>query len=454
MVKKSSKFSKLTKIGAEVSAPEKELNSPSSPPSHYIFISFDLADSTKIKHQLTKLWPEVFRRFFEAFNTFNAEYDDFQSFLPYEVDHWKVQGDEVILRYELTSVEDIPPLIQRTEKLLSFVSNEVKKETLGHIEAYHSHATPYTIPDVKATMWMAEVCTNTKKEFSKECINHTLELPYLGGNGYFEYIGPNIDLGFRISKYSSRGVITLDMTIAWVLLKFKDRFYDQNNFDTCGRLLVKSFVDLKGIWDGNKYPIIWYIPRNYRESVQNAGEFQPIELIQDIANELQIEESLNNHLQKLDSLPLRDIGSHIKEKRDVSNPEVHCVAICFSKNFKYVYLRKRNSSKETNPSVFDCGCVRLLVNQSIKNSLQVSYERDFGLKINVFGKSSPTPVAIYEIKKQYTHINGFIFIGIVEDDSSLKNMEKIAVNTLPKKGDFVPGLKQNIKRALKMLQKR
>lgn len=435
----------LDSISSQVNANDNSI-------SHYVFISFDLADSTKIKHQLIKRWPQVFKVFFASFDAFN---DDIQDELSSEIEHWKVQGDEVIFRYELATVDDIPVLIQWAEKLLVFVSSQVKAETLDLIEDYHGHATPHTIPGVKTTMWMASVCTGA--EVLEGCINQTIYVPYLGGSGYYEYIGPNIDLGFRIAKHSQRDAITLDMTLTWALLNLSKRFHEERNFDSYEKLFIHSFMRLKGIWDDNEYPIILYIPRNLSNHSPYGIEkenLQKIEKIFDVAKKLEIKKNLDDHIENLIALSSQNNKTHIKKRLDVNNPEVHCVAICFSKNLKSIYMRKRGSGRSLYPSRYDCGCTRLILNQSIEESIRHGYTKDYGIEVSVLGGNTAVPVATYEIDRNTANVNGFIFTAIVNDDSAIvEGFEKIKCKTLPDESDCVPHLIPNIKLALKV-QKR
>lgn len=71
-----------------------------------------------------------------------------------------------------------------------------------------------------------------------------------------EFYGPDIDTGFRIAKLTKEAQLVLSFELAQMLMSYSD--YRDN-------VLIVTFEKLKGVWNGNPYPIIWYYDRQLFE---------------------------------------------------------------------------------------------------------------------------------------------------------------------------------------------
>lgn len=65
-----------------------------------------------------------------------------------------------------------------------------------------------------------------------------------------DFIGPSIDTGFRLSRYSNRMKMVVSVDLAWMLLK------SQSKMDEL-KLCFDSSESMKGVLSGRPYPIIW-----------------------------------------------------------------------------------------------------------------------------------------------------------------------------------------------------
>jgi len=66
-----------------------------------------------------------------------------------------------------------------------------------------------------------------------------------------------MDIGFRITKYSSRQKITLSAEYAYLLYHLSKPTGSSKIDD---KLKIVAFKELRGIWNGRLYPIVWYYP--------------------------------------------------------------------------------------------------------------------------------------------------------------------------------------------------
>jgi hypothetical protein len=211
-----------------------------------LFISVDIINSTSYKHSylkenyLSSKWVDNFKEFYEDFPiSLQKQYKsldkkkllkDKKFKYPYI---WKYLGDEIVFVVEI-----------KRFKYLSL-----------HIEALKKAISQRNIKDtkvlkIKATAWLAgfpvvnQILGNYKVNKKDEVVKKT----------NFDFIGPSIDLGFRISKYSSERKLVISLDLAYLLAKLtlKEKSY---------HFYFDKHKETKGIHDG-KYPIIWIDNKN------------------------------------------------------------------------------------------------------------------------------------------------------------------------------------------------
>ncbi|MDB5362724.1 MAG: hypothetical protein JWO51_4021 [Rhodospirillales bacterium] len=214
-----------------------------------LFMSADVAGSTAYKaqadaaHAAEPPWLAVFRSFFTNFPIMlmgqtAAEMVDEES-LP-EIAVWKALGDELILSCPVQSAEEATLLVRAL-----YI-------TMANYEAHYLQEVPLRL---KATAWVAEFPTP----------NIEIEIPELTGGGpLVDFIGPSIDLGFRISKFSRPSTVVLSLDLVELLLSSSKS--DLVAFSILGR------EALKGVMFGRPYPIIWGRPS------ESAYNFMPWEV--------------------------------------------------------------------------------------------------------------------------------------------------------------------------------
>lgn len=199
-----------------------------------LFLSIDMVGSTEFKAkcsgQGTVGWLDTFRTFFTHLPLMLVGQLGFE-FLDEEetpaVEVWKVMGDELIFTVQPSSAQEVAAILRtllRTMKLF---------------EEQHYQKLPLRL---KGTAWLAE--------FGKE--NIELDIPELSsGDGapHIDFIGPDLDLGFRISKFAKPASLTLSLDLAEMLLSAEVA-------PPVDLYLVGS-EPLKGVLFGRPYPIIW-----------------------------------------------------------------------------------------------------------------------------------------------------------------------------------------------------
>jgi hypothetical protein len=221
----------------------------------FLFLSFDMVNSTEFKAREPR-WPFVIHRFYRD--------------VVHEVRHvsdrfnvWKYVGDEVIFWRHLTSTDDIGQIVQGTYRAIGRVV-----EKLDQLEdRYGLHTRNFL--GVKGTMWAAAADhvagssvdrhLDPERKHSNRIIreNHVMTLDsrsvLVEQANLIDFIGPEIDIGFRIAKFAHNRFLLLSAYVAWLLLGV-----EKTGSDAAQHAKIVAFEPLKGVWGGRPYPIAWY----------------------------------------------------------------------------------------------------------------------------------------------------------------------------------------------------
>lgn len=248
----------------------------------YIFFSLDICNSTKMKSDL-KNWKDV------VLKLYNSQ-------LPFKnLQIWKFVGDEVIFCAPYQGISALIELIDIAYNKIDEVGKELTKIA----------AKPRYKIEVKGTLWFAYISKNDDET--------NIHIPAIN-----DFLGKQIDEGFRISGFSSKGKLLLDPKIVFVLLmlhsidatEISGRHNNRNlgqkilssisdiidkqdikklkshleDYDLREKILQRlekiSFINyenLKGVWNNSPYPIYWYSEsNNYKYPQINKHEPLPI----------------------------------------------------------------------------------------------------------------------------------------------------------------------------------
>ena len=222
----------------------------------FMFFSVDLVNSTKFKSKYPNEWAGIFGRFYGCIReSVFAEYERAQI--------WKYIGDEVLFFVEIQTMSDILNAPSALHKAMG----EAYAKLVRLNEKFVKNNLYF-----KGTLWIAPAYQYYRENFDQVLDPYEVakELPaniyvemQLNGDIYdiesigsvstgLDFLGPNIDEGFRMAAHSLQGKIVLDPKIAFLLSENKPAFSDSEYAK------IVDFVSLNGIWGGRKYPIIWY----------------------------------------------------------------------------------------------------------------------------------------------------------------------------------------------------
>lgn len=207
-------------------------------PKLMLFMSVDVINSTSFKNkqsssqnslQSVHPWLCFFTDFHSEFpQLFDKSVKEASPALPLPT-FWKSAGDELLFYVQLQHYTD--PLWYVT----------AFKETVNHY--VDSIRAKYDILSLKASAWLAGF----------PVMNAPLKLVDAQGKTFLDYIGPNIDLGFRLRPLASRRKFVLSADLALMLAEDMTRNKPSRRVDIC----FDGRADLKGVMVPDGYPVFW-----------------------------------------------------------------------------------------------------------------------------------------------------------------------------------------------------
>jgi len=249
---------------------------PNRFPKERIFLSIDVIDSTKLKSSLAEkgrslgLWAENFAAFYsEVLVNYRKEIIEAvkkhcpdncperklcekQELSTHPINVWKYIGDEVVLVADLTCEDHhasvhVLALVETIKYLNSFFEKKFK-------------GSPDTMR-FKGTAWVAGFPVRNIE---------LLDLLVSGEQKVKEFLGPSMDLGFRLAKFASDERLIISASLAYLIANEPPR--KNKPFKLLGQdnllrlpLCFGGLAEVKGI-KNNKHPLIWYSVHEAPES--------------------------------------------------------------------------------------------------------------------------------------------------------------------------------------------
>lgn len=399
----------------------------------YVFFSFDLVNSTAYKTRNIENWPSLFSHFYEyAREIMNEKFQGVQL--------WKYVGDEVLFFLKIREKQDLYFLCKKAVEVQSVVMDSINKSFPGS----------KGVLNIKSTIWSADVETIKSGNIST-IKNETLTLEknliffHSNQNGInFDFLGPDIDIGFRISKFSEKNKLVVSAELAFILYKLRAEYEDANNSTRIEeQLKIISFEDLKGIWNSRKYPIIWYhedwqkkedlfeydekfTSSLVRKIFDSDFELEPISFLQKVFSDTELNTKVTTIIDYLnDSGSIYPFDSKVISRKQA---EVHCVSICITKDKKILIAKRQNKVKLNEKWEFGCG--QIAMDQHFEESLKDVYKRDFNIEIDPLKEYSELiPISTYTYKnRDDIVVPGIIFTSLIVDEKKLIRIFKAEDN--------------------------
>lgn len=440
-----------------------------------LFFSFDVVNSTKYKSINYYGWSYVLNKIFETLRI--KVCDKIQN-----AELWRVLGDEIIFIVQINTLDALYEYVDNIYSVLvenvEMIDNGCLFDEIEYLEeSVRGVLKGQNIISLQASAWIGVVTDGRKirdKSYRGE-VDNVLDIFEEKNQGkFYEFIGSDIDAGFRIKKFTRSKRLVLSFELANLISKKEE---------LCDNIYIITYKSLKGIWQERLYPIIWYYNRKmnanrtlgssfpydlrdednlYKEYFQNRSENGAIlernmfVKVQMAFERLIRDQNLTDKVLRIEN----EIKNSSKYMSVLGNPllELHCVAVCIKCDTKEIFIAKR-AAREMNAGCWEFGCAKANPQQDIIASIQDEYQRDFGLDIRLVLDSGrkeklPTPIAIYQIQKGESLHKGIIFIAEIVQDTDIhlnpqkhskyryikeEEIEKFSDKTVP---DFIDTLKK------------
>lgn len=371
--------------------------SDSKESSLYLFFSLDICNSTKMKDEIEQ-WKKVILKLY------NSQLD----FRNMRI--WKFVGDEVVFCTPYPGIKGLVELIKFAYNKIQAVENELTKT---------ANKDDYKV-EIKGTMWTAYI--------SKNPDNTNIHISSID-----EFLGKQIDEGFRMTHFSSNGKLLLDPKIVFILLlmhsinatiissehvdekfakcflgtindlitedekiKIKDNLQSLNlRLDITEIIKNVFFIKyerLKGIWKNYPYPIYWYSKLRSNKEYPDINSNEPLPILMRQNNQ-ETPDYLQYYSRDLFSVFCKaDIVADIKKilrvviENEPSNPyiksgtaQLYYSIACVKDN--KVLIAKRCFSRQHLSGVWEFGFQKhtdVGTYQDICNF----FSKEFGIKVN------------------------------------------------------------------------
>lgn len=139
---------------------------------------------------------------------------------------WKANGDELIFVSELSNRWHCESLINVFIEIIKKYDTNIRSRSDQKL-------------GIKGTSWLAGF----------PVINHEVMIAFSKGDDKPDFIGPSIDIGFRLTKHSTTRKFVISVELAHLLCDS----HDGSSLTFCS----DGLHELKGVLSGVGYPIIW-----------------------------------------------------------------------------------------------------------------------------------------------------------------------------------------------------
>lgn len=407
----------------------------------FLFFSFDVVNSSVYKTINSYGWYGILNIIFDQLREdVNREMGS-----PYcNVDVWRVMGDEIIFIMPIDDVENISTIMYKIFYILITNIKDIKSGKLFDklVDDKNNIALmkQQNVISLQGAAWIAVVTKDVKDgEFDcKDSENIFKCYECNPGRSVYEFVGADIDTGFRLKKMTQERRLVISFELAYLLSRNSEQIQNIN---------IISYEKLKGIWNEKLYPIIWYHHDKIYDNVsfEESFYFDEInnnELLKSYFNVSENENNIEDYMYKdvfkaFDKiLKDRNLKEKIKYIKDAipkssgdnfineSAMEYHCAAICYKIENEEIKILV---NKEKGEELY---YVKVKNTEKISGTLSKEYSQKYNIDIKVVldYKLAPIPITISKIDENDKSFKCIVIIakveGKVEEDMSVKLVTK------------------------------
>lgn len=473
------KIEEIFKLIREIPKDNENINIPSYKSRIFMFFSFDLSNSTIFKSEHPSLWSSVFSNFYseilENLKVGNYEVSGQESEDTTVRKLWKLIGDEVLIYMEINKLNElyfqIKSISKSLENIMKNIAAKVQKELESSYDEYCNEK--FDIREIilsslgiKTTCWIAD-CYEKESLSKYKSPSNIVYLPSTILDNKIDFLGKEIDEGFRIAKYAVKDRIIVSPLLAWLIWKNAQHDTDMKKIVN-SNFKITAFIAMKGVWRGRKVPVVMY--HDNFEKFSEILEYDELDIeTYDNIKEYGYENFMQNErfcIEKIDRI-LNDVYKikdaefiyNALKDNDKTNILVPLDTSNTSREFHLacmIFIDDKNILVHRDPDRgLDFGCIRDTKSQDGKTWGQLcekGYKKRYGIDIKV--DDCPIPVATYHYKKRNAH--GLIVLAeyagkINELDTYKEEWHSYDIHKLIEgKEKSVDGFKDDLKRALQL----
>lgn len=407
-----------------------------------VFFSFDIVNSTAYKTLNYTCWSQVIISLFEKIQGMVVKK------MP-SAEMWKILGDEVIFIVPIREKQDIYIYISNIFEILNTMVFQLQTgRFFDDLEAHSFEQDMMKMQNIislKASAWIAIIGERIKLEQYDNLIKRfKLKEDY----EIFEFLGNDIDTGFRIKANAQDRRLTISYELAVILSEREE--YVKN-------IQIITYKRLKGIWQNRLYPIIWYHDKKFVDGMPFEDSFYYDEtenselaeayfknrtkpVLQDkmytnvkyALNKILLDQKLKDKFTKMEKV-IEESQNDINV-RHLLDPafllRLHCVAVCYDKSKKKILIMKRAENRAKLAGVWEFGCAKGSLEKTLTEQIEADYREDFGIEIHVqcnHGREDvqPLPLAMYEAENGQGKDKGIITMAEIVGDVDIEHFHGV-----------------------------
>lgn len=411
-----------------------------------IFFSFDIVNSSLYKDTNYLGWQTVL----------STLLTDIQKSVTKEIPAaqlWRVLGDEIIFFVTIRNVKEIYSTVDAIFGVLVATNTKLKNENFfdNFNEEFSDKEISWmkksNILAVQSAAWLAIISYGDNSLFlpydnifKKYRINDSQQIN--------EFLGQDIDTGFRIKKETQDRRLVVSVELAKIL---------SDKTEYLSRLNIITYKSLKGVWQNRLYPIIWYHDQNvsgvsfedsfyYDETTYsqlskeyflnrekeegNITSYMFLDVhkaLKKIIKDQKLSSKLEEIYQVID-ITENDVIA-VENEFDNRYLEFHCAAVCCDVDNKKIFIAKRKNRKLYS-GLWGFGCAKASIDKNLCDSVKEDYKNDFGFDIDIIcdgdrDDAEPKPIALYQINKVDKLQKGVIVVAkITQNTDKIDNAIK------------------------------
>ena len=403
-----------------------------------LFTSFDIVNSTQYKVQRIEWLDEITNIFNELQKRIELKISEAQL--------WRVIGDEIIFIVKVNSISSLSDYVKKVFAIIQDMNLRLD-DRLNHNYEKLKNINAIEI-GLQGAIWLAPVTDESKNQKPNAPKNGNVFIRYnnVGRNPIkyvFEFMGNDIDTGFRIKKFTQKGRLVVSFELACLLAESTiDNSY----------LHIITFKRLKGVWDNKLYPIIWYhndstmqsekfsesfkfddaseneLIKEYFENVQGKGILLNANMYENTFEALQIIIRERRFQYKIDAI--KELFQESGNSRILSENDqiarLQLSAVCYDSDSGTILILKRSNEVVVNKGKWEFGHVIADSRLKNKDCVENGYKEKYGICISVEMENNrideqPIPLYLYQYERESEYPRGITVLAKVLNKEKVVN---------------------------------